>query len=107
MSGQSMSAASPHLWHLKASADGRIEHIFKAVRSSVQYEAPYWFVSQLFESNWEPRESHEHSPLSDDAYLAGKDQLVTEKGMVIPLDPLLRPDIEEGPAKRPNQQPSR
>jgi hypothetical protein len=81
--------------HLQTSGNWRIEHIFKAVRSSDQYEAPYWFVSQLFESNWEPRESHEHSPLSDEVYLAGKDQLVTEKGVIVPLNPLLRPDIVE------------
>ena len=81
------------------------EDIFRAVCDTDKYEAPYWFVSQLFEPDWQPRDTHEHSPASDEEYIAGKDELVTEEGVIIPLDPFQRPDIEEDVSKRPNKQP--
>ncbi|KAL9110183.1 MAG: hypothetical protein Q9227_005243 [Pyrenula ochraceoflavens] len=31
---------------------------------SDQYDKEYWFLSQLFESNWFPRDTHEYSPLA-------------------------------------------
>jgi hypothetical protein len=75
--------------------------IFEAVRKSDQYEAPYWFVSQLFENDWEPRDCHEHSPPSDSAYLDGEDYVITKDGIHLSIDPLQRPDIIEDPEERP------
>ncbi|KAK0644621.1 hypothetical protein B0T16DRAFT_332374 [Cercophora newfieldiana] len=79
------------------------EDIFEAVRKTDHYEAPYWFVCQLFEENWEPRVTHEHSPTSDEAYISGSDHVVTEKGKTVQFGPYHRPDIEEDMSKRPNR----
>ena len=81
--------------------DQTSESVFKAVSETDHYEAPYWFVSQLFEANWEPRDTLQHSPFSDDAYLKDKDYIVTGAGEVISLSPFARPDIEEDVCKRP------
>ena len=29
------------------------------------YGAPYWFLSQLFDPDWTPRETLEHSPAAE------------------------------------------
>ncbi|KAK3897169.1 hypothetical protein C8A05DRAFT_20010 [Staphylotrichum tortipilum] len=81
------------------------EHIFTALRHTDHYEAPYWYVCQLFEPNWEPRSTLDASPASDATYLAGTDFLVLDDGAKLLLGPYERPDIEEDSTKRPNWQP--
>jgi hypothetical protein len=36
----------------------------RAINRTDKYEEKYWFVSQLFEEDWSPRDTCEHSPPS-------------------------------------------
>lgn len=36
--------------------------LFQAISLTDQYEDTYWFTSQLFDTDWSPRDTYEHSP---------------------------------------------
>lgn len=36
--------------------------LLQAISLTDQYEDNYWFTSQLFDTDWSPRDTYEHSP---------------------------------------------
>jgi hypothetical protein len=47
---------------------GNVDHadaLFQSLRQTDKYETQYWFTSQLFEPDWIPRDTYEHSPVAE------------------------------------------